>query len=404
MKILFVLNSGFDIPGPSNHLLESIIEKHLLQGDKVHIIEKYSSGQNPAMPIYLSKFNNLTYDICNVKNIKKMNFIRRYFEDFKYSISCLKYFKNKRNVDAIFLQSCNTSFFHILFLKLLINKPVIYNVQDIFPNNARMIGMLNEKNISYKLLRLLQRTAYRMSDKIITISDDMKKTIINENINSEKIEVIYNWSYSDDIMKINDEKNKFIKDNNIKENYYKVVYAGNIGKLQNIDIIMKAANLLKDEKRIKFYIVGDGVCKEKHIKYAKDNGLKNIIFYPFQNSEYAQHIYSMSDINIIPLQKGVVNTALPSKTATCLAIAKPIIACIDKNSNFSRMIESCDKCTVIDSDDVVGLANCIKDYFQKNVKGYSVGARKLFQNKFSKELNTSRYVNSINETVNKNYF
>ena len=45
MKILFVLNSGFDTPGPSNHLLESIVEGFLNSNDKVHIIEKHKTGK-----------------------------------------------------------------------------------------------------------------------------------------------------------------------------------------------------------------------------------------------------------------------------------------------------------------------------------------------------------------------
>lgn len=399
MKILFVLNSGFDTPGPSNHLLESIVEGFLNSNDKVHIIEKHKTGQNPDIPYSISENVNLTYNIVHVKNVQKNNFVKRYLEDIKYAFLCLKYYRLQKDVDVVFLQSCNTALFQIILIKLLIRKPVVFNVQDIFPLNALMSGIIKEKSLTYKILRLIQRCAYKMSDKIITISDDMKKTLLNEDVEDGKIEVIYNWSYSDEIIDIKDENNKFLKDNEIKDNHYKVVYAGNIGALQNIDVIIGAAKLLRDVKDIRFYIIGDGVLKDKYVDYAKKFDLKNIRFYPMHPSKYAPHIYAMADINIIPLKSGVIQTALPSKTANCLSCGKPIVACIDKSSYFAKMIESCDKCSVIDSNDAAGLANCINEYYKKNIKGHSVSTRELFKQKFLKSLNTQSYVDLVKNLI-----
>ncbi|MEL7605898.1 MAG: glycosyltransferase family 4 protein [Sedimentibacter saalensis] len=399
MKILFVLNSGFDTPGPSNHLLESIIEKFLTNNDKVHIIEKHKTGQNSDIPNSISENVNLNYDIVRVKNVQKNNFVKRYLEDIKYAFLCLKYYRLQKDVDVVFLQSCNTAFFQLVLIKLLIKKPVVFNVQDIFPLNALVSGIIKEKSIIYKILRILQRCAYKMSDKIITISDDMKKTLLNEDVQDDKVEVIYNWGYSDEIIDIKDENNKFLRDNEIKDDHYKVVYAGNIGALQDIDVIIDAAKLLREVKAIRFYIIGDGVLKKKYVDYANKFDLKNIEFYPMQPSKYAPQIYAMSDINIIPLKSGVIQTALPSKTANCLSCGKPIIACIDKSSYFSRMIESCDKCSVIDSNDAIGLANCINEYYKKNIKGNSVLARELFRQKFLKSLNTQYYVEAIKKLI-----
>jgi colanic acid biosynthesis glycosyl transferase WcaI len=399
MKVLFVLNSGFDTPGASNHLLESIIERVLKEGNKVHIIQKHKTGQNPSIPSSLSVYKDLTYDIHKVDNVEKSNFKKRYIDDIKYAFSCLKYYRRSNDVDVTFLQSCNTAFFQILLLKLTVKKPIIYNVQDIFPINALKIGMLKENGLVYKILKLLQKKAYKMADKVITISEDMKKTICKEKVDEDKVDVIYNWSYSDELIEISDENNKFMLNNQINSNHYKVVYAGNIGTLQNVDVIIEAAKILKDEKEIHFYIIGNGVYRDKLLKFVSNNNLNNVTFFPMQETMYAPHIYSMADVNIIPLSKGVIHTALPSKTATCLASGKPIIACIDIESQFSKMIGACDKCSVIDSDDAKNLAICIKEYYNKNIKGYSIGERDLFKRYFSKNKNVDRYVDTIKQLV-----
>ncbi|WP_099354711.1 glycosyltransferase family 4 protein [Fredinandcohnia onubensis] len=395
MKVLFVLNSGFDTPGPSNHLLESIIENLLQDGCKVHVIEKHKTGQKPDIPPSISNNENLTYDTCKVKNVPKTSFAKRYLSDIMYAFSCLKYYKKQKDIDVAFLQSCNTAIFHLLLLKLFIRKPVVFNVQDIFPLNALMVGKLSEKSPIFKVVRFLQRSAYKMADKIITISFDMKKTLENEKVNKDKINVIYNWSYSDELIDIQNKSNKFIKENNIEDSHYKVVYAGNIGEVQNIDIIMVAAKLLKEIREIRFYIIGEGVQKEKYLKYAKDNNLENVLFYPMQPPEYAPHIYSMADINIIPLSKGIIKTALPSKTATCLSCGKPIIACVDLDSEFSKMIDSLDKCSVVDSNDEMGLAKCIMEKYENSIRGISIDEQDLFKRDFTKQENVDKYVNLI---------
>jgi|LGOV01.1.fsa_nt_gb colanic acid biosynthesis glycosyl transferase WcaI len=396
IKVLFVMSIGFDAPGPSIHLVKTMIEETLKEGFDVHIIEKHTTGQNSDIPSTLSQYKNITYDIVPIKQVKKNHFFRRYLTDIKYTFSSFKYYKKHKDVDVVFVQSCNIAFFPILLLKLFLKKPIVYNVQDIWPINALQVGILNEKSIVYKGLRILQKNAYKMSDKIITISEDMKKTLIEENVADDKIEVIHNWSYSDEYYQIVNSDNKFIKINNIDIVKYKVVYAGNIGAVQNVDIIIKAAEILKEEAGIHFHIIGDGVQKNKYLEYVKNYEIDNITFYPMQSPEIAPHVYAMADINVIPLCRGIVRTALPSKTAICLSCGKPIIACVDTESEYGKLIGSCDKCSVISTNDPNALAECIRQYYNQNICGYSKDTQAVFSKYFSKQNNAKKYVQIMN--------
>lgn len=399
MKVLFVLSSGLNKRGSQSHLLEAIISRLLSEGWEVHLIEKHGEGQSPELAVSIPESENLIRHICHVGNVEKDSLIRRYLNDVRYLFLSIKHYKKSRDADVIFLQSCNTAFFYTFAMKTLIGRPIIYNVQDIFPLNASMIGMIRRNGLLYRLLSLLERQAYRHSEKIITISADMKKSLVEEGVQEGKIQVIHNWSYTDEILEISDEKNSFLIDKGIDGSLYKIVYAGNLGAVQNVDIVLKAAQRLREVEGIRFYIIGDGVRKNTLMKYAEENGLKNVDFYPMQQPEYAPHIYSMADINVIPLAKGIIKTALPSKTAICLSCGKPIIACVDPDSVFAGMIGSCDKCSIIDSNDAEGLADCILNYYQDNVKERSAGERELFKRTFSKEANTSGYIHAMKEIV-----
>ena len=71
---------------------------------------------------------------------------------------------------------------------------VIFNVQDIFPENAVYSGKMKADGFFYKCFAVMQRHAYRYASKIITISEDMKDQLVEIGADADKVEVVYNWS------------------------------------------------------------------------------------------------------------------------------------------------------------------------------------------------------------------
>ena len=105
---------------------------------------------------------------------------------------------------------------------------------------------------------------------------------------------------------------------------FNVVYAGNIGVMQNVDLLVETARLMQEDPDVHFHIIGNGLYKKKLEAKAREYGVRNLSFWPMQPPEMAPAIYSAASVNVIPLVKNVYKTALPSKTATCLACGKPV--------------------------------------------------------------------------------
>lgn len=62
-------------------------------------------------------------------------------------------------------------------------------------------------------------------------------------------------------------------------------------------------------------------------------------FVGMQPPEDVADLYQAADINVIPLQGGLIYAALPSKTADCLIAHKPIITCVDEDSEFADIVK-----------------------------------------------------------------
>ena len=337
MKIAVVSIGSFDTQYSDYHIMRDIIIGFLEKGHDVTLIQK----QYLEVPQYPRQFEKYLDNQLQVQNIRfekksKADLKARYLADLSYYRQACRLMK-KNKPDKIFLQSCNTAFFTVFYAKHILKCPLLYNEQDIFPENAYFAGILSESSPVYKVAHALQKYAYKNATALSTISDDMKSTIVNRyGTPEEKVQVVYNWGH-EELKAHSEAENAFLKIYPKKPGEFRVVYAGNLGKMQNVELVLEAAALMRDESDVSFYIVGSGVNEEQLKVFAKEKKLTNVKFIGMQPPEEVADLYAAADVNLIPLQKGLIYAALPSKTADCLIAGKPIITCVDPKTAFEKL-------------------------------------------------------------------
>lgn len=340
MKIAVVSIGSFDVQYSDYHIMRDIVIALLENGHQVVLIQK----QYEEEPRYPQQFIGYLGNQLHVFNIpfqrrNKANLKSRYLADLQYYRQACRLMKSNKP-DKIFLQSNNTAFYTVFYAKWILKRPLFYNEQDIFPENALFAGIIGLKSPIYLAAHLLQRYAYKNATALSTISEDMKSTIVTRyNIPKSKVQVIYNWGH-EELKAHSDKKNTFLQQYPKRQGEFRVVYAGNLGKMQNVELVLRSAVLLQGNKDIRFYIVGNGVNEEKLKKMAKEQSLNNIMFVPMQPPENVADLYAAADVNVIPLQENLIYAALPSKMADCLLAAKPIITCVNKDSALAHLVKN----------------------------------------------------------------
>ena len=83
-----------------------------------------------------------------------------------------------------------------VILKLYFRVPLIYDIQDMWPDTLKATGMLSNKFI-IKIIYYLCKLVYSLSDEIIVLSPGFKRLLIKRGVSSKKINVIYNWANID---------------------------------------------------------------------------------------------------------------------------------------------------------------------------------------------------------------
>lgn len=185
MKVLFWMFIGFDQHATSEHLLSAVVERLCEAGHSVHIIQKSTGGNLPAIPERLVKYD-VTTDVIPYQAADKGNFITRYITEIKYINACKKYIPS--DYDAVFIQSTNVAGFAVMAIRKRLPKAIVtFNVQDIFPYNAVFSGSIKKNSLVFKVLAAVQRYGYKHSDHVITISEDMKDTLVADGTEADKV-------------------------------------------------------------------------------------------------------------------------------------------------------------------------------------------------------------------------
>ena len=390
MKIAVVSIGSFDTQYSDYHIMRDIIVGFLERGHNVNLIQKQYL-ETPQYPQQYEKYLGNQLQVQNIRFEKKAkaDLKARYLADLAYYRQACRFMKQNRP-DKIFLQSNNTAFYTVFYAKHVLKCPLVYNEQDIFPENAYFAGILSESSLVYRVAHALQKYAYKNATALSTISDDMKSTIVTRyGIPENKVQVIYNWGH-EELQAHSEAENTFLRRYPKKTGEFRVVYAGNLGKMQNVELVLEAASLMKDEVDISFYIVGGGVNEEKLKTFAKEKKLNNVTFVGMQPPEEVADLYAAADVNVIPLQKGLIYAALPSKTADCLIAGKPIITCVDDESEFAKLVR---KYGIENANnDSPANVRCLIDSI---MDGMYAGKTKDLKNIWQRDLNVSEYCNQI---------
>ena len=327
----------------------------------------------------------------------------------KYVFLTISIYKEakKHEADAIYIYS-TPPFLGLLGSKLNKIAPTLYNAQDLFPDTLIKMKKLSEKSILVKFLRSLEKKVYKSNTKIVTISEDMKKTIVEQGCSEEKIEVIQNWVDIQKIKKVERENNiLFTKFNLDKDNFY-ISYAGDIGLFQNWEVILDAAEELdKEFNDIKFVIIGNGSYKENMEKSIKRRKLNNFFLFPLQPIELISSAYSLGDLELVSLEKEMTKIALPSKVGQILAAGSPILGMFDSDSYISNEITNKNLGAIIENFKKDSIVELIKFYYnnQNKLELISENARKYAEQQLERKTQTSKYNNILkvisNDSNNK---
>lgn len=242
-----------------------------------------------------------------------------------------------------------------LIIKLFRRVPVVLDIQDIWPDTLKATGMLS----NIRLLGLIGKACsliYSSVNKIVVLSPGFKQLLEDRGVPDSKIEIIYNWADEKILRNMSDESPKTL--DSIEG--FKILFAGNIGLAQGLEIILRAAVLLKDDNPdLNFVVLGSGLQLDHLKKQANELKLENVHFLPAVGMDRVGGFLRAADALLIHLNSDpLFEITIPGKTQAYMAVGKPIIMGI--RGDASNLVSSADCGVCFEPEDPVALAEAAK--------------------------------------------
>ena len=246
----------------------------------------------------------------------------------------------KENPDLIYTSSPDifAAYYSVKLAKKL-KVPCVVEIRDLWPESIIEYSGFSPKNPLIQIMYKMEKWIYKNATSIVFTTEGEKQYLIDKGwTKSVDLNKCYYINNGVDFSNVRTLKENFTLQDECLDNpdLIKCIYIGSIRKANHVQMIVDAAERLREKENILFLFFGDGTEKEDLEKYCFDNGLKNCRFYGKVDSKYIPYILSKSDMNILNYRqaKTLKYGGSQNKLFDYLASGKPIISTVSMNYNL----------------------------------------------------------------------
>ncbi|HWE64734.1 MAG TPA: WcaI family glycosyltransferase [Chloroflexota bacterium] len=268
--------------------------------------------------------------------------------------------------------------------------PLVLIVQDLELALAAQLGML-QSGWAVRVARWIERRVFTSAMAISAISDSFGTYLHVNGVPRQRIHVIPNWVDTDFIR-------PYARDTLLAErcgfpaSAPVALYAGNLGEKQGLDILVRAAPLLRD-RGIQIVLMGDGSARQRLETLAHAIAATNVHFLALQPRADLPRLLVSADIMVLLQRAEVVDSVAPSKLLAYMASGRPVVAAVNAASEAAHHVREADCGIVLPPGDSIALAQAIADLCAQPMQREAWGrhARHYAERNFSRAEVLERY-------------
>jgi lipopolysaccharide/colanic/teichoic acid biosynthesis glycosyltransferase/glycosyltransferase involved in cell wall biosynthesis len=200
--------------------------------------------------------------------------------------------------------------------------PYVLDVRDYWPHAAVALGQLTSKRV-IRLAERMELFLYAHAAWIVAVTPGMRRLMVKRGIPGHRVVLIPNGADTDCFTPAENDVGR------VANGKWTVLYSGTHGLVHGMEMILDAAELLVDDERIRFVMVGDGVAKDALVADAQRRKLSNMEFLPSQQPESLAERIRNSDVCIATTTGGSFSEGtVPVKMFDYMACGKPVVAAV----------------------------------------------------------------------------
>jgi colanic acid biosynthesis glycosyl transferase WcaI len=247
--------------------------------------------------------------------------------------------------------------------------PLIFNIQDVFPDAAVQTGAITNNRV-IATAKWLERFSYRRAAAVTVLSTDLADNVKAKVPASRRADIRVIPNFVDtEFIRPQDRMTPLRSELGIGSETV-VLYAGNVGFSQSLDMVVEAARAMPS---VTFLINGDGAARRSLQDQAE--GLSNVRFSGYQPMQRLPEVLATGDIHLVPLRRGLGRVSVPSKTYSTLAAGRPVLASIDECTEVPRILADSGAGLAVAPDDPAAFREALERLVDDPAESRAMGVR-----------------------------
>jgi colanic acid biosynthesis glycosyl transferase WcaI len=255
--------------------------------------------------------------------------------------------------------------------------PMVFNIQDVFPDAAVETGAISNRTI-IAAASWLERVSYRAADAVTVLSDDLRDNVVAKltagrgdratgDRGEQTVHVIPNFVDTEAIVPA-DRATPYRAELGLGDGPV-VLYAGNVGFSQSLDLVLAAARQLPE---VTFLINGNGAARPSLEAAAAD--IANVRFADYIEPSRLSELLATGDVHVVPLRRGLGRVSVPSKTYSIMAAGRPVVASIDPGTAVPLILAESGGGVTVPPDDAAAFTDAIASLVAEPERAMRLGA------------------------------
>lgn len=210
------------------------------------------------------------------------------------------------------------------------------HVQDFEFDAAVSLGMLPARIAGP--VQAVERVVMSAFDRVSTISEKMMAQLPRKGVRQECAVLFPNWVDCTDIHPLTG-PSRMRAELGIAPETCVALYSGNMGQKQGLEIVVDAANALRNNRNLLFLLCGEGAARAA--LEARAAGLPNVRWLPLQPAEKLNALLNVADIHLLPQRADAADLVMPSKLTGMLASGRPVVATAHAGTGLAKVVSQC---------------------------------------------------------------
>jgi len=228
--------------------------------------------------------------------------------------------------DLIYLRDLVTPFFAELFLRMLVRRKIVLEVNGIFSEELIRGIRPWSRGLIGGLIRGLERHVLRNADLCICVCSWLMREIIKRGADPVKVALVPNGVSLEAFSPVIDGSE--VVHNYGLEGRKIVIFVGSFTNQHNISLLIRSMRLIVETRRdVSLILVGDGPTMNNMQKLAGESGVtEDVLFAGRVPHKSIPKLLAASHVAVVPLTRSTtVGEMIPLKVLEYWAMQKPVV-------------------------------------------------------------------------------